>query len=123
MHNSEMVSDYKNVLFINLLQRVRGNEDDLSKQLERQFQNNPNIHVNYTLFDFHSETRGDNFQRLNDLMTKIEKLLERFSFFVEDRFTRKTYQTQGGIFRSNCLDCLDRTNVTQTKISMLVLQK
>jgi hypothetical protein len=56
-------------------------------------------------------------------MQKIEKLLDKFSFFAEDRFNRKTYRVQGGVFRTNCLDCLDRTNVTMTKISMLILQK
>ena len=30
---------------------------------------------------------------------------------------------QGGIFRTNCIDCLDRTNVTQTKISMKTVEE
>jgi hypothetical protein len=28
---------------------------------------------------------------------------------------------QKGVYRTNCLDCLDRTNVTQARISVLVL--
>jgi hypothetical protein len=28
---------------------------------------------------------------------------------------------QKGVYRTNCLDCLDRTNVTQARISLLVL--
>lgn len=29
---------------------------------------------------------------------------------------------QKGVFRTNCLDCLDRTNVVQNKIGMNVLE-
>ena len=29
---------------------------------------------------------------------------------------------QKGVYRTNCLDCLDRTNVTQARISLLVFQ-
>ena len=32
-----------------------------------------------------------------------------------------TLQTQQGVYRTNCLDCLDRTNVVQARISQLVL--
>ena len=30
--------------------------------------------------------------------------------------------TQNGVFRVNCIDCLDRTNVVQTSIGKLVLE-
>ena len=29
---------------------------------------------------------------------------------------------QGGVFRTNCIDCLDRTNVTQAKVTARVVQ-
>jgi hypothetical protein len=29
----------------------------------------------------------------------------------------KVYQTQRGVMRTNCLDCLDRTNFIQTKLA------
>ena len=79
--------------------------------------------MKYTYYDFHTETKGDNFHRLNDLMIKIEDMLmNKFLYFVEDRNTGKILQEQKGIMRTNCLDCLDRTNVTQTKISMRILE-
>ena len=56
-------------------------------------------------------------------MIKIEEMLvKRFVFFVEDRNTGKTVQEQRGVIRTNCLDCLDRTNVTQTKITMRIVE-
>lgn len=78
--------------------------------------------MKYTYYDFHSETKGDNFHRLNDLMVKIEDMLvKKFLYFIEDRNTGKIIQEQRGVMRTNCLDCLDRTNVTQTKICMRIL--
>lgn len=56
-------------------------------------------------------------------MVKIEDmLLKKFLYFVEDRNTGRILQEQKGIMRTNCLDCLDRTNVTQTKIAMRILE-
>ena len=56
-------------------------------------------------------------------MLKIEDmLLKKFSYFVEERSTGKILQEQKGVMRTNCLDCLDRTNVTQTKIAFRILE-
>jgi len=45
--------------------------------------------VKYTFYDFHTETKGDNFHRLNDLMVKIEGLQDNFKFFLENRKSEK----------------------------------
>lgn len=46
-------------------------------------------------------------------MIKIEDMLvKKFVYFIEDRHTGKIIQEQRGVMRTNCLDCLDRTNVT-----------
>ena len=39
-------------------------------------------------------------------------LVNKFKYFVEDRNTGKILEEQKGAMRTNCLDCLDRTNVT-----------
>jgi len=50
-----------------------------------------------------------------------------FSYFYEDEtpinkgFFVKSLKTQTGAFRTNCIDCLDRTNVIQTVISRITL--
>lgn len=56
-------------------------------------------------------------------MVKIEDmLLKRFVYFMEERNTGKVLSEQKGVMRTNCLDCLDRTNVTQAKIAMKILE-
>lgn len=56
-------------------------------------------------------------------MSKIDDMLvKRFRFFVEERGSGKVLEEQKGIVRTNCLDCLDRTNVTQTMIAKRILE-
>ena len=56
-------------------------------------------------------------------MIKIEEMLvKKFAFFVEDKSSGKILQEQKGVMRTNCLDCLDRTNVTQTKIALKIIE-
>lgn len=47
----------------------------------------------------------------------------RFKFFIgEQDGEQRILQLQQGVFRTNCIDCLDRTNVLQTHISKRILQ-
>ena len=41
-------------------------------------------------------------------------------FYVEDTRNNSVLLTQKGIFRTNCLDCLDRTNFFMTKVSAVI---
>jgi len=87
--------------------------------LEKQ----PRKNVKHIWFDFHGETHGDNFQKINILMNHIQPVQQKFSFFVKERFgQQRVLQLQGGVFRTNCIDCLDRTNVTQAKISFRAIE-
>lgn len=58
-HLNELATDYKFVIFINLLQKARSYEDALTQSLEKQFKENQSKSVKYTYYDFHSETKGD----------------------------------------------------------------
>lgn len=42
---------------------------------------------------------------------------------TEENITPKvmTIQTQNGVFRTNCMDCLDRTNVVQSVLGRNIL--
>ena len=48
--------------------------------------------------------------RLALLWAQIRDDFERFGFFLE---AAGHSQRQQGVFRVNCIDCLDRTNVVQ----------
>lgn len=49
-------------------------------------------------------------------------LNDYFKFYAEDLSENKVYLTQRGVMRTNCLDCLDRTNFIQTKLAVHILE-
>jgi hypothetical protein len=44
-------------------------------------------------------------------------------YFIENIQKKEVERLQNGVFRTNCLDSLDRTNVAQSKIGMFALQQ
>ena len=81
--------------------------------------NDPNI--GFYSFDFHERLQGgSNYDMISGLMNVLRPVImdqkQRFFIHVSDK--NNTYY-QGGVIRTNCLDCLDRTNYTQAHISDL----
>ncbi len=69
-----------------------------------------------------NECKSDNYSRIDDLMTDLKQVVGLFNFFSQNINTNQIYSVQKGTTRTNCLDCLDRTNVIETRISWLVLE-
>ncbi|KIH53788.1 hypothetical protein ANCDUO_16072 [Ancylostoma duodenale] len=79
--------------------------------------NSPDLH--FVSFDLHRHCRGLKFDKINDLITKMEVLLGKIGYCWVDK-TGEIVKTQRGVVRTNCVDCLDRTNVVQGAISQWV---
>lgn len=89
-HLSGLVNDYKSVIFINLLQKGRSYENDLTTALEAQFNICQPKQVKLTNYDFHTETKGDKFYLIDNLIVKVEeKLVKDFGYYCELRDTGK----------------------------------
>jgi synaptojanin len=73
-----------------------------------------------TSFDFHAVTGGD-FRLANNIRPLLSMAAEEFAYYLEDLATKSVVLEQMGVFRTNCLDCLDRTNVIQGIISQIAL--
>lgn len=43
-------------------------------------------------------------------------------YYVYDQKKEKVMSEQKGVFRTNCLDCLDRTNFFQAKLALITLE-
>ena len=56
------------------------------------------------------------------MIPSIEPLIQHFNFYEMNLDENTPREMQKGAFRTNCLDCLDRTNVVQNKIGMNVLE-
>ena len=98
-------------------------EQLLSEEYVRHiYESSEKAKIKYRQFDFHSYTKGNNFDALKVLVQKAENEIQTYGFFMEDLEKRSVLSMQKGIFRTNCLDSLDRTNVAQSKVGLYALQ-
>lgn len=78
--------------------------------------------LHYIYFDFHSETKGLRWNRAELLMDRLINGLSRGGYFrgVENPGAPggplDTRSVQSSVVRTNCMDCLDRTNVVQSML-------
>jgi hypothetical protein len=72
-------------------------------------------------FDFHSECKGMKFENVSRLLDTLQGSLRSFGWIVKQNDRNVRQQT--GIVRTNCMDCLDRTNVVQSAIGGWALQQ
>jgi len=80
-------------------------------------------HVNYIYFDFHHECSKMRWDRISLLLDRLTDLgYTSDNYFHYDLQARKVVSTQDKVVRTNCMDCLDRTNVVQSTIARWVLQ-
>lgn len=78
--------------------------------------------LHYVYFDFHNETKGLKWHRAELLMGRLNDGLTQGGYFrgVESPGAPggqlDTRSTQTSVVRTNCMDCLDRTNVVQSML-------
>lgn len=76
--------------------------------------------LKYVYFDYHHETKGLRIDRAYAIVDKLAEELNSQSYFravdmpgaSDGRLEPRSYQTS--VMRTNCMDCLDRTNVVQS---------
>lgn len=72
--------------------------------------------IRYEAYDFHAECKKMRWDRLNMLIDRLAHEQDEFSVF-HMRDDGRVVSTQHGVFRTNCIDCLDRTNVVQSMLA------
>ncbi|XP_028512956.1 phosphatidylinositide phosphatase SAC1, partial [Exaiptasia diaphana] len=77
--------------------------------------------LRYDAFDFHKECSKMRWDRLNILIDRQNSDLKKFGYFSMDK-DRAINSEQKGIFRTNCIDSLDRTNVVQSMLASKSLE-
>ncbi|KAG4433032.1 hypothetical protein IFR05_011493 [Cadophora sp. M221] len=85
--------------------------------------------LNYVYFDFHNETKGLQWHRAQLLLDRLHDSLEKQQYFrgvdmpadLEGRLEVRNHQTS--VVRTNCMDCLDRTNVVQSMLARFTLNR
>ncbi|XP_072024166.1 LOW QUALITY PROTEIN: phosphatidylinositol-3-phosphatase SAC1-B-like [Amphiura filiformis] len=119
-HFDSQIVNYGNQVVINLIDH-KGAENKLEQSLAKTIFDVGNSLIRYISFDFHHECRKMRWDRLSLLVEKCVSDQDKFGYFMmaADNILVK-HQT--GVFRSNCMDCLDRTNVVQGLLARRALQ-
>ncbi|XP_043726172.1 phosphoinositide phosphatase SAC8 isoform X1 [Telopea speciosissima] len=108
-HFHDLTQRYGEVMVVDLTDN-HGDEGQLSMAFSAEVQKLPR--VRYVSFDFHHHCGNSNLDNLQLLYDQISKDFEKQGYCLVDS-EGEILAEQKGIVRVNCIDCLDRTNVTQ----------
>ncbi|XP_035521902.1 synaptojanin-1 isoform X2 [Morone saxatilis] len=114
---------YGKQVIINLLGSKEG-EHMLSKAFQSHLKASEHATaVKMVNFDYHQNVKGGKADKLHSVLKPyLNKFIEECGFFYYSGETGIA-RTQGGTIRTNCLDCLDRTNSVQAFFALEMLPK
>lgn len=125
-HMSMMKARYGQQAIVNLLGTSLIGSKEGEAMLSNEFQrhhgeSSHHQDVPHIVFDYHQECRSGQIAALQKLKTRIDSCCSNYGLFhaVGDQ----VYQEQIGTIRTNCLDCLDRTNCVQTFLGVEILKE
>ncbi|XP_054907297.1 synaptojanin-1 isoform X4 [Poeciliopsis prolifica] len=114
---------YGKQVIINLLGSKEG-EHMLSKAFQSHLKASEHATaVKMVNFDYHQNVRGGKTDKLSSVLKpQLNKFVDECGFFYYSG-EKGIVRTQGGTIRSNCLDCLDRTNSVQAFFALEMLPR
>ncbi|XP_023003868.1 phosphoinositide phosphatase SAC7-like [Cucurbita maxima] len=119
-HFLDLRKKYGAVLAVDLV-NTHGAEGRLSEKFASASQHVTGDDVRYLHFDFHQICGHVHFERLSILYEQISDFLDQNGYMLLNEHGEKMKE-QLGVVRTNCIDCLDRTNVTQSMIARKILE-
>ena len=150
-HFEDLEMSYGAVFILNLLSKSKLGEVELTDRYRYHVLHNPfyqdagkGVVAGHSLlqelqFDFHAETKGPSgYEAASMVRRLIQDSAEGFAYHLSEntqdsdrpqlgsddlpRQKSVSVLEQNGVFRTNCLDCLDRTNLIQTIIDQMALE-
>uniref|UniRef100_A0A672H6P4 Phosphatidylinositide phosphatase SAC1-A n=1 Tax=Salarias fasciatus TaxID=181472 RepID=A0A672H6P4_SALFA len=119
-HFDSQLLIYGKQTILNLVNQ-KGSEKPLEQAFAKMVSGMNNGMLNYIAFDFHKECSHMRWERLQILVDAVTETQDEYGYFMVTS-EGKTVSQQKGVFRSNCMDCLDRTNVIQSLLARRSLQ-
>lgn len=121
-HFDQQVKLYGTNYLVNLVNQS-GYEKPIKEAYESAVTALDNDKVKYIYFDFHHECRKMRWDRVKLLLEHLSELgYSSKDCFHYDATTNHVISRQGSVVRTNCMDCLDRTNVVQSTLGRWFLQ-
>ncbi|GBM70724.1 Phosphatidylinositide phosphatase SAC2 [Araneus ventricosus] len=118
-HFEEELSIYnKHVVIINLMEQT-GKEKIINDAYLKHILEFSCPDLTYVSFDFHEYCRGMKFENVSVLIESIQDIIRDTRYCWTD--SEGLICEQRGVFRVNCVDCLDRTNIVQTALAKTVM--
>ncbi|KAI9370004.1 SacI homology domain-containing protein [Aspergillus egyptiacus] len=146
-HVESLELEYGAVHVVNLLSELRPSEAEISTRFREHIRRNilnqradfdrssDHALLRTTEFDLHAEARGPlGYGAGSGIKRELLHSLNGFAYFLSEKAnppstgnntgheSTTVILQQEGVFRTNCLDCLDRTNQVQTIISSMALE-
>lgn len=146
-HFAQLERTYGAVHIVNLLSAFKPGEVELTERyryhiarspLRRKEEGELEEHhlLRETEFDFHERTKNTGYEGAKAIRPLLDDSAESFVYFLSEEVVDETIvrgrstkvkrpvviMQQNGVFRVNCLDCLDRTNLIQGLISQMALE-
>lgn len=103
--------------------------DEKIHVLEASQKNQKYDRLHYVYFDFHNETKGLKWHRAQILLDQLKDGLIQGQYFRgvdlpgDTQGRLEVRNQQSVVVRTNCMDCLDRTNVVQTMLARWTLTR
>ncbi|KAI8609651.1 SacI homology domain-containing protein [Chytriomyces sp. MP71] len=124
LHVDELEKLYKSIIMVDLVGQ-EGREEPLGTKFKASAnalrENGHDSTLIYHAYDFHAQTKGLHYENLKSLLEKLEAEIENMKFYWS--LDGESMLHQSAIIRTNCMDCLDRTNVVQSLFARHMLTK
>lgn len=121
-HFAELQQQHGDILAINLVDQT-GFEGTLARQYVRHIDELQDPRIKYVHFDFHQNCRNMQWHHIARLMDNVEAQLRQQGHYTATLQDARVLSEQTGVVRTNCVDCLDRTNVVQSVIGQRILNE
>ncbi|KAH7287003.1 hypothetical protein KP509_32G032600 [Ceratopteris richardii] len=121
-HFQDLTERYGSIVAVDLVNQ-HGGEAVLGGAFANAMQkiSSVNDNIYYVPFDFHRICGQVKFERLSSLYDDLrDKLVKQGYLLMMEN--GEVLETQKGVVRTNCIDCLDRTNVTQSLLGRKSLE-
>ncbi|OWA53913.1 Phosphatidylinositide phosphatase SAC2 [Hypsibius exemplaris] len=125
-HFKEQLKMYKHQAIVNLVEQT-GREKVLADAYLHGILDFDNENLVYVSFDFHEYCRGLKLENIGILIRSLHEVFQSMQFFWSKsadpiRGEEPVMCLQRSVFRVNCVDCLDRTNVVQAAFARFVME-
>ncbi|CAM1500962.1 Fc.00g101240.m01.CDS01 [Cosmosporella sp. VM-42] len=123
-HFESLLRNYKSLQIINLVEK-HGVEASIGKAYQKNIEKineegEDDKKIPFEWFDFHDACRGMKFENVSYLLLRMREKLEALGSTAQQ--DGALLKEQGGVLRTNCMDCLDRTNVCQSSFAKHMLE-